>query len=106
MLDFLAISPLTGFGGAGIYVLSSEYSSAHNQFFDFLIRFGIVGLILFIYFNIRIIKHFWFREPYVVALIMTYFVFGLAHETTKYSYGAVIFFYLLSLTYSQNFKEQ
>lgn len=106
ILNTLVVSPLTGFGGAGIYVFSSEYGSSHNQFFDFLIRFGIIGLLLFLYFNIRILKYFWFKEPCVVALIASYFVFGFAHETTKYSYGGAIFFFLLSLTYTKNLKER
>jgi len=105
ILNVLVVSPLTGFGGAGVYVFSSEHASSHNQFFDFLIRFGIIGLLLYLYFNIRILKYFWFREPFVVALIASYLVFGIAHETTKYSYGGAIFFFLLSLTYTKKLKD-
>lgn len=94
------INPFFGLGGGGIYFVIPEIGSAHNQFFDYYVRFGILGLFAFIYFNYRVIKYFRKTRPCVVGLILTYVVYGAAHETTKYSYGALIFFFLVSLTYN------
>ena len=102
ILNALTISPLTGFGGAGVYIFDPEYGSSHNQYFDFLIRFGVLGLSFFLYFTFRIFRYFWTRESFVIGVIASYLIFGIAHETTKYSYGGVIFFYLLSLTYTKD----
>lgn len=99
--NILIYSPLAGFGGAGVNLIVPEYGSAHNQYFDILVRFGFFGLSFFLYFNYRILRYFWFKEPWVVAIVSAYMIFGLAHETTKYSYGGVIFFLLLSLTYQR-----
>jgi O-antigen ligase len=106
IIELMIISPVTGFGGAGIYVFSEEFASAHNQYLDYLIRFGFLGLLIFIYFNARLIFYFWNKEPYAIAIIISFIFFGIAHETTKYSYGAVIFYFLLSMTYRKKLKDR
>jgi len=100
ILEGVKVNPTTGLGGAGIYVLDPRFGSAHNQYLDQLLRFGIVGLIFILYFTFRIYRHFWGVDPAVIGIVTSYVLFGLAHETMKYSYGGVIFFFILSLTYS------
>lgn len=103
-LEVLKVNPITGNGGGGIYLYDPEFGSYHNQFIDILTRFGIVGLVIHFYYNYRIFKNPNIT-PAISAILIAYLVFGLVHETIKLSYGAVIFYFLLSLSYSDKYKE-
>jgi O-antigen ligase len=98
---FAAINPIFGLGGGGIYFVLPDVGSAHNQYFDYYVRFGLFGLMLFLYFNYRILSFYNKTKPWVVGIAISFLVFGVAHETTKFSYGSFIFFYILSLTFTE-----
>lgn len=93
------VNPLFGLGGGGIYFIMPDVGSSHNQYLDYYVRFGLFGLAFFVYFNYRLIAFYWKSKPWVIGVVISYLVFGVAHETTKFSYGSFIFFVLLSLTY-------
>jgi O-antigen ligase len=103
-IEVLKVNPITGNGGGGIYLYDKDFGSYHNQFIDILTRFGIIGLIIYFYYSYRIfIKSK--IHPANLAILISYLVFGMAHETIKFSYGAVIFYFLVSLTYFEKYKK-
>lgn len=98
------VNPFFGLGGGGIYFVMPDVGSSHNQYLDYYVRFGFFGLAFFVYLNCRLLVFYWKSKPWVIGIVVSYLVFGMAHETTKFSYGSFIFFVLLSLTYfSQGF---
>lgn len=99
-IDVLRINPITGNGGGGIYLYDKDFGSYHSQYIDVLTRFGIIGLMIYFYYNYRIFKNSK-KCPANMAILIAYLVFGFAHETVKFSYGAVIFYMILSFTYNK-----
>ena len=94
------INPLIGLGGGGIYLVYPEAGSAHNQILHAYIRFGILGVFIFLSIIVMLLKRYIYSAP-VVGLIICYLIFGFAHETLKYSYGAFIMLVLLSISESK-----
>lgn len=96
VLDIVARSPLTGTGFAGAHLLVPGTGSAHSQYFDALLRTGAVGLLLYLFFWAKALGFYVRANAGIFAALVALFVFGFLHETTKLSYGAFLFFFLLS----------
>lgn len=93
-------NPLLGLGGGNIYLVAPQVGgSAHSQYMDVFVRFGILGLMLYTYFWLRILKFYFTRNAHVFAALCAVGVFGVFSETTNLSYVAPVFFLLLNLTY-------
>ncbi len=92
---------LLGSGMAGLYLVVPEYleagASAHNQYIDVFLRTGLIGLSIYLLMWIKLLKGFWSKSSTVFAGLVSMFVYGLFHETTKLTQGAFIFFILLNL---------
>lgn len=101
ILGVLKWSPLTGTGFAGIYLFIPEIGSAHSQYFDILLRTGIVGLLLYLWFWKRLLVEYARPYPEITAACVSLLVFGAFHETTKLSYGGLMFFILLNKAYER-----
>jgi O-antigen ligase len=93
-------NPFTGTGFAGAYLVIAGEGSAHGQYFDVLLRTGVIGLIIYLLFWGKLMRYYLRADIGVVAGLIALSVFGLFHETTKLSYGALIFFFLLNKAYA------
>lgn len=105
IIELVSVSPIYGTGGAGIYVFAPGFGSAHGQFNDFLARYGVVGFVFFSYFTLVIFNYGWKYSPGVAGLVVTYSIFGFFHETIKYSYCALIFYFLLNVSFARKKNE-
>lgn len=101
VLNLLITNPISGTGFAGIYLFTNENGSTHNQYIDVLLRTGIIGLIFYLWFWIKIIRYYRKYDISIAAGLMSILFMGLFHETTKLSYGAFIFFMLLNKSYER-----
>jgi O-antigen ligase len=99
ILDIVAISPITGTGFAGTHqFLDANWGSAHSQYMDILLRTGLIGLAFYLYLWVTILRYY-LTMPGIFAGLIAFLVFGLFQETTKFSYGALLFFLLLNKVY-------
>jgi hypothetical protein len=87
-----------GSGFAGPYLFFPEIGTAHNQYMDVLFRTGPIGLGIYLALWLTLLARSFKYSPELGVALLAWFLFGLLHETTKYSYGAFIFFTLLSLS--------
>lgn len=106
MLEALAMNPITGTGFAGVYLVVEGTDSAHSQYMDVLLRSGFVGLGFYLYFWAKLLRGYAVRDRAIFAGLVALFVFGFFHETTKLSYGALLFFALLSKLYEAEWDER
>ncbi len=93
-------NPFTGTGFAGAYLVIAGEGSAHGQYFDVLLRTGVIGLVIYLLFYGKLLRYYVRTDIGVAAGLIALAVFGLFHETTKLSYGALIFFFLLNKAYA------
>jgi len=93
-------NPFTGTGFAGAYLVIKGEGSAHGQYFDVLLRTGVIGLVIYLLFWGKLLRYYVRTDIGVAAGLIALTVFGLFHETTKLSYGALILFFLLNKAYA------
>ncbi len=93
---------ITGTGSAGVH-LFKDTGSTHNQYLDVLLRTGLIGLIYYMYFSVRIMKEYIFSKPFIPSLIVSWSVYGIFHETTALSYGSFVFFSLVSKSFDKEY---
>jgi len=96
----LGVNPISGTGFAGTFLVVIGVGSAHSQYMDVLLRTGIVGLFFYLWFWKRLFVFYQRVDRSVFAGLVALFVFGFFNESTKESYGALIFFVLLNKTYA------
>lgn len=99
MLEIISVNPITGSGFAGVYLFADGQGSSHNQILDIFFRTGVIGLIFYSWFWWKLLAFYKKYNRGVLSGLIAVFVFGIFHETTKLSYGAVIFFVLLNKMY-------
>ena len=89
--------PILGTGLAGLYQFGiPEYGSIHSQWIDQLMRTGLFGLLIYIYFYIEICIRYLKKYPEVTSWIIGLSIFGFFNESTKIISIAMIFFILLN----------
>jgi len=89
--------PILGTGLAGLYQFGNpEYGSIHSQWIDQLMRTGLFGLLIYIYFYIEICIRYLKKYPEVTSWIIGLSIFGFFNESTKIISIAMIFFILLN----------
>ncbi len=88
-----------GSGFAGPYLFDAAIGSAHSQYVDILFRMGPIGLALYLGLWGTLLWRCFRHSPELGCGIFAWFIYGFFHETTKYSYGAFLFFSLLSLAW-------
>lgn len=92
---------LFGSGMAGLYLVVPEYLesgvSVHSQYFDVFLRTGLIGLTIYLFMWMKLLKGFWSKSPAAFGGLLSMFVYGVFVETTKITQGAFIFFILLNL---------
>jgi O-antigen ligase len=95
----LGTNPFSGTGFAGVSLVIEGAGSAHSQYLDVLLRTGTVGLLFYLWFWNKLFQFYKRFDRGVLAGLVAMFVFGFFNETTKLSYGALIFFVLLNKAY-------
>ena len=97
---FVANYPLTGSGYLGVWIMFPDLSgSAHNQYTDVFFRTGIIGIIIYIVFIMRILRYFYIVDEGIFFGFIAVLVYGLFHETFKLSHGGFLFSFLLAFTF-------
>ena len=97
-------NPISGTGGIGAGVLKNQGMieipnfSAHSQYFDIFLRFGIVGLVFFFYFFRKV---FLFFGKEIKACIIFLLLFSITHETLKLTYVLLFFIIMIKLSYDR-----
>lgn len=89
-----------GSGFAGPYLFDAAIGSAHSQYVDILFRMGPIGLALYLGLWVMLVWRCFRHSPELGSGMLAWFIYGFFHETTKYSYGAFLFFALLSLAWT------
>jgi O-antigen ligase len=101
VLNVVKSNFISGTGFAGIHLFTKENGSTHNQYVDILLRTGVVGLIFYFYFCLRTLFFYKKFDPYIFSGLVSIFVMGFFHETTKLSYGGFIFFMLCNISFEK-----
>jgi O-antigen ligase len=99
IIDTIEGNPFTGTGFAGAYLVIAGEGSAHGQYWDTLLRTGVIGLVIYLLFWVKLLRYYVRVDIGVTAGLIALGVFGCFHETTKLSYGALIFYFLLNKAY-------
>lgn len=100
----MSYNPVSGTGFAGIHqFLGADWGSTHSQYMDIFLRTGFVGLGFYLFFWLKALRHY-VAMPGVFAGLIALFAFGFSQETTKLSYGSLLFFLLLNKVYFDNKK--
>ncbi len=94
-------SPLIGTGFGSIHLYDAHVGSAHNQYLDILLRTGVIGLTIYVFMWFYLMKSYARTEPYILAGLVAMFVYGFFHETTKLTYGALLYFLLLGQAFER-----
>ncbi len=96
ILNYITSNPLTGSGFLGTWSVNSLYGSAHNQYFDTLLRLGLFGFAVYLFILIRIGKRLMRSDMALFAGYAGLLLYGLFHETFKEPAGALILSFLMS----------
>ncbi len=99
ILEVLTRNPISGTGFAGVNLVVEGLGSAHNEYFDVLLRTGAIGFLIYMWFWTKLLRHYWRTDRGVTGGLVALLILGCFHETTKLSYGALIFFFLLNKAY-------
>nr|WP_255490955.1 O-antigen ligase family protein [Spartinivicinus marinus] len=92
-------SPFFGSGYLGIWAIQDNFGSVHNQYFDVLLRTGILGFLIYIYMLLKIGKKLYRNRQSMFFGYVGVIVFGLFHETFKESQGLFILSFILLMSF-------
>lgn len=96
ILNYVTSNPLTGSGFLGTWSVNSLYGSAHNQYFDTLLRLGLFGFAVYLSILIRIGRRLMCSDMALFSGYTGLLLYGLFHETFKEPAGALILSFLMS----------
>lgn len=95
---YVMTSPVVGSGYLGTWVLSDiTAGSAHSQYFDVLLRVGVLGFLAHIALLYVVAKTLWRRHVDFFWGLTAMLIYGLFHETYKLSQGAFILAFFIGL---------
>ena len=99
ILNFVSNNPFTGSGYLGAWTLikTGGLGSAHNQYFDVLLRTDIFGFLIYLAFLFQIGKLLRTRDRGLFWGLCGTIVYGMFHETFKESQGAFLLTFLLGM---------
>ncbi|MBW4651618.1 MAG: O-antigen ligase family protein [Kaiparowitsia implicata GSE-PSE-MK54-09C] len=96
--QYVSDHPFLGGGYLGSWSLNSVVTgSAHNQYFDVLMRTGFVGTVIYLLVLGSIFLFLWRKDQGLFWGGLTILVYGLVHETFKESQGAFILAFLIGM---------
>jgi O-antigen ligase len=93
---FVMFNPITGSGFLGTWSVNPSYGSAHNQYFDTMLRLGLIGFAVYLWILLRIGKQLMTINMELFAGYSGILLYGLFHETFKEPAGALILSFLMS----------
>tara|TARA_B100000035_G_C21036424_1_gene571196 strand:+ start:114 stop:1346 length:1233 start_codon:yes stop_codon:yes gene_type:complete len=108
IIEFVSSNPIFGSGYLGIWILfEDKVGSAHGQLNDILFRTGIIGLLIYIYLLMKILKFLKENDLGMYIGFWGIIAFGMFHETFKLSHGAFLLAFIIGMwaTYvRENYK--
>lgn len=99
--EYVLNNPLTGAGFMGVWALNlfeGFSGSSHSQYFDALFRLGPLLFLGYIYFLMKILRHYSRTDVGLCVGFTGVLVYGLFHETFKEPHGTFILAMLLADT--------
>lgn len=100
IVEFVAANPLLGSGYLGVWTLDlfgDGSGSAHSQYFDTLLRVGVVGSAIYAYLLYRTSRFLRDAYPAIFWGFGGILLYGLFHETFKESHGGFILAFLFGM---------
>lgn len=99
VIEKIQENPIIGNHFQGIWTLTDISGSAHNEYFDKLLRLGIPLFTFFVLLLWKVFKNIKFAYPELETGFIAVIIYGFFHETFKESQGALILsFYLMLLS--------
>ena len=106
IIFYVSTSPIYGSGFLGIWILfEDQVGSAHGQFNDILFRTGFVGLFIYFYLLLKILKFLKANDFGMYIGFWGILAFGLFHETFKLGHGAFILAFIIGM-WASSVREQ
>lgn len=106
ILLYVSTSPIYGSGYLGIWILfEDQVGSAHGQFNDILFRTGVIGLVVYFYLLVKILRFLKTNDFGMYIGFWGIIFFGLFHETFKLGHGAFILAFIIGMWASSMRKD-
>lgn len=91
-------NPLTGSSYLGSYILKDVVvGSAHNQYFDILLRTGFLGFGAYLVLILKLLKFLFNKKRIFFWAFVSVLLYGFFHETFKETQGAFILTFIIGL---------
>jgi O-antigen ligase len=98
ILNLVLSNPFTGSAYLGSYILKDvTVGSAHNQYFDILLRTGFVGFACYLILMYKVCRYLYSQYKYFFWGTVSVLFYGFFHETFKETQGAFILCFLIGL---------
>ena len=106
ILLYVSTRPIYGSGYLGIWILfEDQVGSAHGQFNDILFRTGVIGLVVYFYLLVKILRFLKTNDFGMYIGFWGIIFFGLFHETFKLGHGAFILAFIIGMWASSMRKD-
>ena len=105
ILLYVSTSPIYGSGYLGIWILFEDQVGSHGQFNDILFRTGVIGLVVYFYLLLKILRFLKTTDFGMYIGFWGIIFFGLFHETFKLGHGAFILACILGMWASSMRKD-
>jgi len=98
ILTLVLKNPLTGSSYLGSYILKDVVvGSAHNQYFDILLRTGFLGFGAYFLLIVKLLKFLFNKKRIFFWAFVSVLMYGFFHETFKETQGAFILTFIIAL---------
>ena len=98
ILTLVLKNPLTGSSYLGSYILKDVVvGSAHNQYFDILLRTGFLGFGAYLVLIVKLLKFLFNKKRIFFWAFVSVLMYGFFHETFKETQGAFILTFIIAL---------
>jgi O-antigen ligase len=106
IFNLVSKNPLTGSSYLGSYILKDVIvGSAHNQYFDILLRTGFIGFSAYLFLILKLIKFLFYKKKIFFWSFISVIIYGFFHETFKETQGAFILTFIIALYSNEKVKE-
>jgi O-antigen ligase len=102
ILEFVGHNPVTGSGFLGAWTLGifdGGGGSAHNQYFDVLLRVGFIGFAIYVFLLHHIGRYLRRHHADLFWGFLGVLVYGAFHETFKESHGTFLLAFLIGMSW-------
>lgn len=106
IFNLVSKNPITGSSYLGSYILKDVIvGSAHNQYFDILLRTGFIGFSAYLFLILKLIKFLFNKKKIFFWSFISVLIYGFFHETFKETQGAFILTFIIALYSNEKVKE-